>query len=192
VAPIHGPATFSRRGEYDAVQANTTRKKDIPMRVKSELWVIPFLIAGCASGEADAGAPAAPAPAAAAAPSPAPAAAAPAPAAAGGAMSVWDGVYTAEQAARGEEVASTVCFACHSQSEWTRPLFLGAWNGRAVAGLWGLIEDTMPYDSPGGLTDQEYTDVISYMMELNGMPAGTTELPAEEAALAQIMFAPRP
>jgi cytochrome c5 len=107
-------------------------------------------------------------------------------------MTVWDGVYTAEQAGRGEEIASSVCFACHSESEWTRPLFLGAWNGRAVAGLWGLIEDTMPYDSPGGLTDQEYTDVVAYMMELNGIPAGTTELPADEAGLSQIMFAARP
>ena len=151
-----------------------------------------MFIAGCAAGEADTGTPGTPAPVAAAAPAPAPAPTAAAPAAAGGAATIWDGVYTAEQAGRGEEVASAVCFACHSESEWTRPLFLGAWNGRPVAGLWQLIEDTMPYDSPGGLTDQEYTDVVSYMLELNGVPAGTTELPVDRAALATISFAARP
>ena len=104
-------------------------------------------------------------------------------------MTIMDGVYTDAQAGRGEEVASGVCFACHSESEWTRPLFLRAWNGRPIAGLWQLIEDTMPYDSPGGLTDQEYTDVVAYMLELNGIPAGTTELPADREGLAQITVA---
>jgi hypothetical protein len=44
----------------------------------------------------------------------------------------------------------------------------------------------MPYDSPGALSDQQYTDIVAYMLELNGVPAGTTELPADEAGLSQI------
>ena len=34
----------------------------------------------------------------------------------------------------------------------------------------------MPEDNPGGLPAQTYTDIIAYVLELNGYPSGTTEL----------------
>ena len=104
---------------------------------------------------------------------------------------IWDGVFTPAQANRGSDVANRVCFACHAETEWTRPGFLGGRNGQSIHALWALIHETMPEDSPGSLSDQQYADVVAYMLELNGAPAGETELPSEESGLLAIRVVPR-
>jgi len=48
----------------------------------------------------------------------------------------------------------------------------------------------MPEDSPGSLQDQEYVDIIAYILELNGHDAGDGELAATEASLSQIPVDP--
>jgi len=101
-------------------------------------------------------------------------------------VTIWDGVYTAAQADRGEGTARSVCFACHSQSEWQTPMFIRVWSGRPIHQMWENLRMTMPYDSPGRLSAQEYADVIAYMLELNGVPAGETELPSDSEGLMQI------
>ena len=45
----------------------------------------------------------------------------------------------------------------------------------------------MPQDAPGRLSDAEYTDVVAFMLEANSYPAGEVELPADKAALDEIM-----
>jgi hypothetical protein len=44
----------------------------------------------------------------------------------------------------------------------------------------------MPEDAPGSLSADEYVRVIAYLLEMNDMPAGTTDLPVDEAALRLI------
>ncbi len=157
------------------------------MKVKPEIcWLAVLLVAGCASGESmQAADPPAAAPAAAdpepePEPEPEPAVAA----------TIWDGVFTSAQANRGQETAQAVCFACHSQSEWTNPMFIRVWSGRPIHQMWENLRMTMPYDSPGRLSAQEYSDVVAYMLELNGAPAGETELPADAEGLMQITVTP--
>ncbi len=101
-------------------------------------------------------------------------------------MTIWDGVYTAAQANRGQQTAQSVCFACHSQSEWQNPMFIRVWSGRPIHQMWENLRMTMPYDSPGRLSAQEYADVVAYMLELNGVPAGEMELPSDANGLMQI------
>lgn len=101
-------------------------------------------------------------------------------------VTIWDGVYTSAQADRGEETAETTCFACHSEGEWTNPMFLRVWSGRPIHQWWEQIRATMPYDSPGRLSAQEYADVVAYMLELNEVPAGDTELPSDAEGLQSI------
>jgi hypothetical protein len=48
----------------------------------------------------------------------------------------------------------------------------------------------MPRGAPGSLSRPEYADVVAYLLALNGVPPGTTDLPATNAALAQIRVAP--
>lgn len=38
------------------------------------------------------------------------------------------------------------------------------------------MKATMPRGNPGGLQDQTYADIISYLLQSNEMPAGSTEL----------------
>lgn len=125
---------------------------------------------------------------AAAAPAPAPAApaaAAPAPAA-GAASDIWAGVYTTAQATRGQRVVTQVCSACHSPSEWSRPDFLRGWSNRPVADLFDQIHSTMPMNAPGSLTRQQYVDVITYMLQINKVPAGQVELGTTDEALRAV------
>ena len=50
----------------------------------------------------------------------------------------------------------------------------------------------MPENNPGSLTDQEYVDVIAYMLSFNGMPAGDDELPPDPQSLARAVIQPQP
>jgi mono/diheme cytochrome c family protein len=98
------------------------------------------------------------------------------------------GVYTAEQAARGETLFKTVCANCHTDSQFYGPDFSKAWSGRPVYSLFDQLRNTMPQDNPGGLSRAEYLSVISYVLKLNTYPTGTAELPDDDAALRLIRF----
>jgi mono/diheme cytochrome c family protein len=113
---------------------------------------------------------------------------------AGQGTSVWSGVYTDDQAKRGEAISNKMCTSCHgpelSGGEAGPTLvgleFLGNWNNLTVADLFDRVHDTMPADAPGSLTPQQVSDVASYVFKLNKFPAGTTELPNDVAALKGI------
>jgi mono/diheme cytochrome c family protein len=109
-----------------------------------------------------------------------------------GGRSVATAVYTTEQAAQGEGVFKNVCANCHATSQFTGTAFLKQWAGRAVYSLYDQIRTSMPQDNPGGLSRAEYLAVITYILKLNGFPAGTTALPDDEAALKQIRFDTQP
>jgi hypothetical protein len=49
----------------------------------------------------------------------------------------------------------------------------------------------MPEDNPGSLKPQQYADIVSFFLQLNGYPAGETELPVGAAALKSIQMEPR-
>lgn len=104
----------------------------------------------------------------------------------GGPDSVLQGVYTAEQAERGETTYQNVCSYCHSASQFSGSSFLQSWSGAPIGQFFGLISATMPYDGPGSLSRQQYTDVIAYILSLNDFPTGDTELPPDPDALDQI------
>ncbi len=106
-------------------------------------------------------------------------------------VTIWDGVYTPDQAERGEAVSSANCSICHSPAEWGSPSFMTRWSGGSVGFLHAHIRDTMPYDGPGRLTAQEYVDIVAYILQLNNVPAGDEELPSSSDALSEIQFTPQ-
>ena len=120
--------------------------------------------------------------------------AAQAPGAPGAGSSVWNGVYTEEQAKRGEAVSNKLCTSCHgpelSGGEAGPTLvgleFLGNWNKLTVADFYDRVHTTMPADAPGTMTPQQTTDVTAYVFKLNKFPAGKTELPTDLASLKGI------
>jgi hypothetical protein len=113
---------------------------------------------------------------------------------------VWDGVYTAAQAARGRERFATTCSRCHNNeltgSERGPALkgedFLGRWRNESLGALFTLIRDTMPRDGAGVLADEIKIDVLAFLLEANRFPAGTTELTLDPRALEAIAITSQP
>ena len=103
----------------------------------------------------------------------------------GDGRSVRDGVYTVEQAQRGKEIHDNICATCHME-EWFTQTLLQTWAGAPLSFLYQLMSTTMPEDQPGGLEPQQYADVLAYIFELNGLPAGQNELSPEKEELAKI------
>ena len=110
--------------------------------------------------------------------------------------SVWDGVYTEEQAKRGEALYEKQCTACHGDKlagrESAPPLtggaFLANWNGLPLSDLSERIRRTMPQTSPGKLTRQQNADILAYLLSFNKFPAGSVELYRQSEMLKEIFF----
>jgi len=107
---------------------------------------------------------------------------------------VWDGVFTAEQAAQGKVLFNNKCAICHGAemngAEMAPPLaggaFLANWSNVPVSEFFTRIHTTMPANDPGSMPGQDVSLVIAYILSFNQYPAGTATLPSDEAALAQI------
>lgn len=123
------------------------------------------------------------------------------PASATAGLSIWDGVFTQEQAARGAAVQSGVCAKCHGAGlngagqpdqppspAIARAGFLKRWEGQTVRALFEYVRTKMPLDNPGQLTDRQNIDAVAGMLAVSGLPAGGTELPADPEALAGIVI----
>ena len=106
-----------------------------------------------------------------------------APALPAGHRSSTAGVYTAAQASRGEEAYAGMCMGCHTTTQHSGATFASTWNNRRVFDLYDILYNTMPLDNPGSLSEQEYVDVVAYILQLNGHPAGKTSLKPDPAAL---------
>jgi hypothetical protein len=100
--------------------------------------------------------------------------------------STAQGVYSREQWMRGRDVYAGLCAGCHQAVTHVGPQFSTSWAGKKLSELFGFLRERMPKNDPGSLSDQEYVDVMSYMLRLNGMPAGVDELPADSVALTKI------
>jgi mono/diheme cytochrome c family protein len=96
------------------------------------------------------------------------------------------GVYKEEQAARGDTVFQRTCLSCHTPSFHADEQFRMNWIGRTVYDLFKLLKTTMPEDNIGGLSDDDYTRVIAYVLKLNGFPAGADSLSSDSTAQKRI------
>ena len=109
---------------------------------------------------------------------------------------VWDGVYTVAQAARGEKVYAAKCVKCHQESllgdgtatALTGPGFAANWDGVLMGEMVDRTRSTMPDDDPGTLSRQQVADAIAFVLKFNKFPAGETELPTQAEVLNQIKF----
>ena len=88
---------------------------------------------------------------------------------------VWGGVYTAEQASRGQATYRRRCAYCHGvfldggDSPNGPPLtgirFINGWRGRTVAQLLTKIARDMPQDDPGTLSLEVYRELVAYILQ---------------------------
>lgn len=106
----------------------------------------------------------------------------------GGGKSTNDGVYTREQALRGQDVYAGNCKSCHTPESHTGTVFTSKWNGKPLLELYAYMRDLMPKNDPGTLSPEEYADVLAYMLRLNRLPMGDVDLPTDTTALKRIRF----
>ena len=110
------------------------------------------------------------------------------------ARSVWDGVYTQEQSRRGEAFYGRECGKCHGSDlsgadevpALSGGAFLSNWDGLTVGDLSERVRITMPPNKQGVLSRQQIVDILSYLLNANGFPAGKTELDPKTELLKQI------
>ena len=113
------------------------------------------------------------------------------------ARSVANGVYTADQAKRGQAVYTTACAKCHlddlTGGRDAPPLagadFVNGWRTKSVGDLFDEMKATMPFDNPGSLTPEQYADILAYMFSASKFPTGDKELEHDLAPLKQIRIA---
>ena len=110
-------------------------------------------------------------------------------------QSVSDGVYTEQQAMRGQATYKTRCSSCHSDTLGGRtgpPLagddFVANWETQPLLELANKIGRTMPKDETPRLTPQETADVLAYILQASKFPSGRAELLMDDAALKQVNF----
>ena len=99
------------------------------------------------------------------------------------ASSIWDGIYTEEQAARGEVQYQAACGACHGTEleggRGAQPLkgdFIRYWYGYPLNSLFTRIKYTMPSGAPASLSDAAYLDIVSHILHTSDFPSGREEL----------------
>ncbi len=111
--------------------------------------------------------------------------------------SVWDGVYTDDQAKRGQSLYNQHCMACHGDSlsggEQAPPLaggeFLSNWNGLTVGDLFERIRTSMPLNNPQSLNRDTNALILAYILSVNRFPAGQVELSSRTEVLRLIRIA---
>lgn len=111
----------------------------------------------------------------------------------GPAADIWQGVYSIAQAERGRTVYMTACIRCHGAdlTGTTAPALTGErffqiWGGDSVSRLFEKIRDTMPPNFSTTLDDGAKLDIVAFILQTNGFPAGR-DLPSGNA-LASIQI----
>jgi quinoprotein glucose dehydrogenase len=108
--------------------------------------------------------------------------------------SVWDGVFTADQAKRGQARYAELCASCHGDTlaggESAPPLaggeFLSNWNTLSVGDLFDRTRSTMPQNKPGSLSREANAEILAYLLSANQFPAGKEPLSQASEGLREI------
>jgi mono/diheme cytochrome c family protein len=113
------------------------------------------------------------------------------------AETVMDGVYSEMQATRGEASYTAFCSGCHgdalegvSAPALTGDRFIERWREAMLDTLYGFITERMP---PGRgrdgdpISDNEYVDILTYILKVNAYPAGGDELAADRVGRVMLV-----
>lgn len=108
--------------------------------------------------------------------------------------SIWDGVFTVEQAERGAAAYKTACSECHGGDlmgdGFAPPLsgadFQGNWNDLSVGDFFERIRISMPPSDPKSVSPADKADIVAHIFNQNKYPAGTAELEPKVEALKTI------
>jgi cytochrome c len=107
-----------------------------------------------------------------------------------------NGIYTEDQAKRGDQDYHKECAKCHGAQmagKGRTPPLVGAeftayWDGMMVGLLVEMMQSAMPADRPGQLSLEENADILAYLLKSNKFPSGGKELAGDVDALRKIRF----
>lgn len=112
-------------------------------------------------------------------------------------LSIWDGVFSEEQARQGQSVYGSLCLACHQENlqgdsvSGAPPLagadFLATWSGKTVKDLVEKIAATMPVETPGSMSLPETLDTVAYILFVNRCPPGQEKLSRDPTVLSRVV-----
>jgi len=100
------------------------------------------------------------------------------------ALSINDAVFSEEQAKTGKRLYSQHCATCHAESYFETVMLV--WNGERLSELFSVMAAIMPQNNPGSLSDQEYIDVLAYIMSASGYPKGEQALSVSDLRRIEI------
>ena len=109
---------------------------------------------------------------------------------------IWSGVYTAAQAERGKENFDKSCSNCHNADlngsvrapSLRGEHFMGDWGNGSVNALFIKLRDSMPATYPDTVPEAIKIDILAYLLQVNGFPAGKTELTLDQEELEDIQI----
>ena len=112
-----------------------------------------------------------------------------------GEKQMWDGVYTAAQAARGKAIFLNSCSRCHNPEligsergpALKGELFWSHWEDDALLTLFTKIRDTMPQGGIESVPDEGKLDILAHILSVNEVPPGAEELSLKPGALESIL-----
>jgi hypothetical protein len=105
---------------------------------------------------------------------------------------VWKGVYTEAQAARGQTAYTSACSGCHQPTLTgyggllVGEKFMDHWREDNVGSFYHVMKTTMPRGGPASLGDKAYLDIMAFILQTNSFPAGKTELTLDKLGTIQI------
>jgi cytochrome c553 len=109
--------------------------------------------------------------------------------------SVWSGIFTAQQASNGKSSYDGVCARCHGAQlmggtdggpALKGSSFLSHWNSDTLASLYVKIRDTMPQNTPGTISEEVKIEILAYLLQQNGFPAGDGTLKVDLPSLDEV------
>ena len=116
---------------------------------------------------------------------------------------IWQGVYSNAQAERGKEYfRKGECAGCHrldlmggggdnttmGGTSLKGDRFLNEWEDKDVNQLFSFVRDNMPKLANALITTEQKIDVVAYILQENGFPAGSKDLTMNREDLQQISF----
>jgi cytochrome c5 len=105
---------------------------------------------------------------------------------------VWDGVFSEDQARRGRDSYNASCSSCHRadltgyEGALKSQKFMDRWREDALESLYLNIKRSMPRNAPGTLETATYLDIVAYILQQNGFPAGVSDLSSDNLKNIQV------
>ncbi|MDN5205699.1 PQQ-binding-like beta-propeller repeat protein [Fulvivirgaceae bacterium BMA10] len=105
-----------------------------------------------------------------------------------------EGVFTDRQVEAGGELYMNACSSCHGKnlrgSESGSPLiggrFLSKWKDGSAGALFSYTKRTMPLNNPESYDDETYSELLAFILNANGYPAGKNPLSSKKDELDRI------